>query len=421
MKIMTNTIEIMSPVGSYEALMGAIQGGAGSVYFGVGKLNMRSRSAANFTLTDLEKITAICKEAGIRSYLTLNTIIYDHEVEEMHQLIDAAKANGVNAVIASDLSVLEYARSVGLEIHISTQCNITNLEAVKFYSRYADVMVTARELKLSQVGAITKAIREQHITGPAGELVQIEIFAHGALCMAVSGKCYISLDNFNESANRGACLQPCRREYNVKDVDNEIELNIDSKYIMSPKDLKTIDFLDQILAAGVRVLKIEGRGRSAEYVKTVTETYKEAANAYFDGTFTAENIAVWNQKLASVYNRGFWDGYYLGQKMGEWSARYGSQATRQKIYIGKITNYFTKIDVAEVKVETHTLDVGDDIMIIGPTTGVYEARLEEVRFDLKPVSTVTKGQLCSIPVTDIVRRNDKLYKFVEVPLQNEKI
>ena len=418
---MTNTIEIMSPVGSYEALMGAIQGGAGSVYFGVGKLNMRSRSAANFTLTDLEKITAICKEARIRSYLTLNTIIYDHEVEEMHQLIDAAKANGVNAVIASDLSVLEYARSVGLEIHISTQCNITNLEAVKFYSRYADVMVTARELKLSQVGAITKAIREQHITGPAGELIQIEIFAHGALCMAVSGKCYISLDNFNESANRGACLQPCRREYNVKDVDNEIELNIDSKYIMSPKDLKTIDFLDQILAAGVRVLKIEGRGRSAEYVKTVTETYKEAANAYFDGTFTAENIAVWNQKLASVYNRGFWDGYYLGQKMGEWSARYGSQATRQKIYIGKITNYFTKIDVAEVKVETHTLDVGDDIMIIGPTTGVYEARLEEVRFDLKPVSTVTKGQLCSIPVTDIVRRNDKLYKFVEVPLQNEKI
>lgn len=418
---MTNNIEIMAPVGSYEALMGAIQGGAGSVYFGVGKMNMRSRSAANFTLTDLEKITAICKEAGIRSYLTLNTIIYDHEVAEMHQLIDAAKANGVNAVIASDLSVLEYARSVGLEIHISTQCNITNLEAVKFYSRFADVMVTARELKLSQVGAITKAIREQHITGPAGELVQIEVFAHGALCMAVSGKCYISLDNFNESANRGACLQPCRREYNVKDVDNEIELNIDSKYIMSPKDLKTIDFLDQILAAGVRVLKIEGRGRSAEYVKTVTETYKDAANAYFNGTFTTENIAVWNQKLASVYNRGFWDGYYLGQKMGEWSARYGSQATRQKIYIGKITNYFTKIDVAEVKVETHTLDVGDDIMIIGPTTGVYEARIDEVRFDLQPVSSVIKGQLCSIPVNNIVRRNDKLYKFVDVSLENEKI
>ena len=411
----------MAPVGSYEALMGAIQGGAGSVYFGVGKMNMRSRSAANFTLTDLEKITAICKEAGIRSYLTLNTIIYDHEVAEMHQLIDAAKVNGVNAVIASDLSVLEYARSVGLEIHISTQCNITNLEAVKFYSRFADVMVTARELKLSQVGAITKAIREQHITGPSGELVQIEIFVHGALCMAVSGKCYISLDNFNESANRGACLQPCRREYNVKDVDNEIELNIDSKYIMSPKDLKTIDFLDQVLAAGVRVLKIEGRGRSAEYVKTVTETYKEAANAYFNGTFTPENIAVWNQKLASVYNRGFWDGYYLGQKMGKWSARYGSQATRQKIYIGKITNYFTKIDVAEVKVETHTLNVGDDIMIIGPTTGVYEARLDEVRFDLQPVSSVIKGQLCSIPVNDIVRRNDKLYKFVDVPLENEKI
>jgi len=418
---MTNNIEIMAPVGSYEALMGAIQGGAGSVYFGVGQLNMRSRSAVNFTLTDLEKITAICKEAGIRSYLTLNTIIYDHEVEEMHQLIDAAKANGVNAVIASDLSVFEYARSVGLEIHISTQCNITNLEAVKFYSRYADVMVTARELKLSQVGAITKAIREQHITGPAGELVQIEIFAHGALCMAVSGKCYISLDNFNESANRGACLQPCRREYNVKDVDNEVELNIDSKYIMSPKDLKTIDFLDQILAAGVRVLKIEGRGRSAEYVKTVTETYKAAANAYYNGTFTLENIAVWNQKLASVYNRGFWDGYYLGQKVGEWSAQYGSQATRRKIYIGKITNYFTKIDVAEIKVETHTLDVGDDIMIIGPTTGVYEARLDEIRYALQPVPTVKKGDLCSIPVTDIVRRNDKLYKFVDANSTDEKI
>jgi len=411
----------MAPVGSYEALMGAIQGGAGSVYFGVGQMNMRSRSAANFTLEDLEKITTICKEAGIRSYLTLNTIIYDHEVEEMHQLIDAAKANGVNAVIASDLSVFEYAKSVGLEIHISTQCNITNLQAVKFYSQYADVMVTARELKLTQVAAITKAIREQHITGPSGELVQIEIFAHGALCMAVSGKCYISLDNFNESANRGACLQPCRREYNVKDVDNEVELNIDSKYILSPKDLKTIDFLDQILAAGVRVLKIEGRGRSAEYVKTVTETYRAAADAYFNDDFTDENIAIWNHKLASVYNRGFWDGYYLGQKMGEWSNRYGSQATRRKVYVGKITNYFGKIDVAEVKIETHSLDVGDEILIVGPTTGVYEKKLEEIRYELEPVSKVVKGQLCSIPVTDIVRRNDKLYKWIDTVLVDEKI
>jgi len=418
---MTNNIEIMAPVGSYEALMGAIQGGAGSVYFGVGQMNMRSRSAANFTLEDLEKITTICKEAGIRSYLTLNTIIYDHEVEEMHQLIDAAKANGVNAVIASDLSVFEYAKSVGLEIHISTQCNITNLQAVKFYSQYADVMVTARELKLTQVAAITKAIREQHITGPSGELVQIEIFAHGALCMAVSGKCYISLDNFNESANRGACLQPCRREYNVKDVDNEVELNIDSKYILSPKDLKTIDFLDQILAAGVRVLKIEGRGRSAEYVKTVTETYRAAADAYFNDDFTDENIAIWNHKLASVYNRGFWDGYYLGQKMGEWSNRYGSQATRRKVYVGKITNYFGKIDVAEVKIETHSLDVGDEILIVGPTTGVYEKKLEEIRYELEPVSKVVKGQLCSIPVTDIVRRNDKLYKWIDTVLVDEKI
>ncbi|MDP4291534.1 MAG: peptidase U32 family protein [Bacteroidota bacterium] len=418
---MTNKIEIMAPVGSYEALMGAIQGGAGSVYFGVGPMNMRSRSAANFSISDLEKITAICKEAGIRSYLTLNTIIYDHEIEEMHQLVDAAKSNGVSVVIASDLSVLEYARKVGMEVHISTQCNITNLQAVKFYSRYADVMVTARELKLSQVAAITKAIREQHITGPSGELVQIEIFAHGALCMAVSGKCYLSLDNFNESANRGACLQPCRREYIVKDADHEVELKIDNKYIMSPKDLKTIDFLDQILAAGVRVLKIEGRGRSAEYVKTVTETYRAAADAYFNGTFTEENLAIWNQKLASVYNRGFWNGYYLGQKMGEWSKRYGSQATRQKVYIGKITNYFNKIDVAEVKIETHTLSVGDEILIIGPTTGVYEDRLGEIRYELETVSTVEKGQLCSIPVKGTVRRNDKLYKWIDSPVRNEKI
>jgi putative protease len=410
---MTNKIEIMAPVGSYEALMGAIQGGAGSVYFGVGQLNMRSRSAANFTLDDLQKITAICKEAGIRSYLTLNTIIYGHEITEMHELVDAAKANGVSAIIASDISVLEYARSIGLEIHISTQCNITNIEAVKFYSRYGDVMVTARELNLTQVGAITTAVKEQNITGPSGKLVQIEIFAHGALCMAVSGKCYISLDNFNQSANRGACLQPCRREYEVRDVDHEIELKVDNKYIMSPKDLKTIDFLDQILAAGVRVLKIEGRGRSAEYVKTVTETYKEASVAYFNNEFTPENIEKWNQKLATVYNRGFWNGYYLGQTMGEWADKYGSQATRRKIYVGKVTNYFTKIDVAEIKVETHSLNVGDDMVIVGPTTGVYESILKEVRVDLQPVEAAIKGELCSIPVTEIVRRNDKVYKFVD--------
>jgi putative protease len=391
---MTNKIEIMAPVGSYEALMGAIQGGAGSVYFGVGQLNMRSRSAANFTLDDLQKITAICKEAGIRSYLTLNTIIYGHEIAEMHELVDAAKANGVSAIIASDISVLEYARSIGLEIHISTQCNITNIEAVKFYARYGDVMVTARELNLTQVGAITTAIREQNITGPSGEMVQIEIFAHGALCMAVSGKCYISLDNFNQSANRGACLQPCRREYEVK-------------------DLKTIDFLDQILAAGVRVLKIEGRGRSAEYVKTVTETYKEASIAYYNDEFTPENIEKWNQKLATVYNRGFWNGYYLGQTMGEWADKYGSQATRRKVYVGKVTNYFTKIDVAEIKIETNSLNVGDDMVIVGPTTGVYESILKEVRVDLRPVESAKKGELCSIPVTETVRRNDKVYIFVD--------
>lgn len=403
----------MAPVGSYEALMGAIQGGAGSVYFGVGQLNMRSRSAANFTLDDLQKISTICKEAGIRSYLTLNTIIYGNEIAEMHELVDAAKANGVTAVIASDLSVLTYARSIGLEVHISTQCNITNIEAVKFYSQFADVMVTARELNLTQVKAITTAIKEQNITGPSGELVQIEIFAHGALCMAVSGKCYISLDNFNQSANRGACLQPCRREYEVKDVDDEIELKVDNKYIMSPKDLKTIDFIDQILAAGVTVLKIEGRGRSAEYVKAVTETYKEASAAYYNGEFTPENIEKWNLKLATVYNRGFWNGYYLGQTMGEWADKYGSQATRRKIYVGKVTNYFTKIDVAEIKIETHSLNVGDDMVIVGPTTGVYESILKEVRVNLQPVEAAIKGELCSIPVAEVVRRNDKVYKFVD--------
>ena len=403
----------MAPVGSYEALMGAIQGGAGSVYFGVGQLNMCSRSAANFTLDDLQKISTICKEAGIRSYLTLNTIIYGNEIAEMHELVDAAKANGVTAIIASDLSVLTYARSIGLEVHISTQCNITNIEAVKFYSQFADVMVTARELNLTQVKAITTAIKEQNITGPSGELVQIEIFAHGALCMAVSGKCYISLDNFNQSANRGACLQPCRREYEVKDVDNEIELKVDNKYIMSPKDLKTIDFIDQILAAGVTVLKIEGRGRSAEYVKTVTETYKEASTAYYNGEFTPENIEKWNLKLATVYNRGFWNGYYLGQTMGEWADKYGSQATRRKIYVGKVTNYFTKIDVAEIKIETHSLNVGDDMVIVGPTTGVYESILKEVRVNLQPVEAAIKGELCSIPVAEVVRRNDKVYKFID--------
>jgi U32 family peptidase len=408
-----NTIEIMSPVGSYESLMAAIQGGAGAVYFGVGKLNMRARSSVNFSLDDLEKITAICRENKVRSYLTLNTVVFDEELTEIQNIVDAAKKHGISAIIASDIAVLEYSRSIGMEIHISTQCNITNLSAVKFYSRYADVMVTARELKLEQVAAIIRQIEEQHICGPSGDLVQIEIFVHGALCMAVSGKCYLSLDNFNHSANRGACLQPCRRGYTVKDKESELELELDHEYIMSPKDLKTVDFLDKIIKAGIRVLKIEGRGRSPEYVKTVTRVYRQAVDSVIDGTYTQENIDRWNTELSSVYNRGFWDGYYQGQKIGEWSDKYGSQATIRKEYVGKVTNYYANLNVAEIRIEAQPLNIGDIISISGATTGVYEGNIAEIRIDLRPAEQAVKGELCSIPVTSLVRRNDKLYKLVE--------
>jgi len=406
-------IEIMSPVGSYESLMAAIQGGAGSVYFGVGKLNMRARSSVNFSLDDLEKISLICQENSIRSYLTLNTVVFDEELSEIQKIIDAAKKNGISAIIASDIAVLEYAHSAGMEVHVSTQCNITNLSAVKFFSRYADVMVTARELTLEQVASIIRQIEEQHICGPSGELVRIEIFVHGALCMAVSGKCYLSLDNFNHSANRGACLQPCRRSYSVKDKESEMELEVDHEYIMSPKDLKTVDFLDKIIKAGIRVLKIEGRGRSPEYVKTVTRVYRQAVETILDGTYTQENIDRWNSELSSVYNRGFWDGYYLGQKIGEWSDKYGSQATLCKEYVGKVTNYYANLKVAEIRIEAQPLTIGDTISISGTTTGVYEGSVAEIRIDLKPVQEALKGELCSIPVTGLVRRNDKLYKLIE--------
>jgi len=409
----SSKIEIMSPVGSYESLMAAIQGGAGAVYFGVGKLNMRARSSVNFSLDDLEKITAICRENEVRSYLTLNTVIFDEELTEIQNIVDAAKKHGISAIIASDIAVLEYSRSIGMEIHISTQCNITNISAVKFYSRYADVMVTARELKLEQVAAIIRQIEEQHICGPSGGLVQIEIFVHGALCMAVSGKCYLSLDNFNHSANRGACLQPCRRGYTVKDNESELELELDHEYIMSPKDLKTVDFLDKIIKAGIRVLKIEGRGRSPEYVKTVTRVYRQAVDSVIDGTYTQENIDRWNTELSSVYNRGFWDGYYQGQKIGEWSDKYGSQATVRKEYVGKVTNYYANLNVAEIRIEAQPLNIGDIISISGTTTGVYEGNIAEIRIDLKPAEQAVKGELCSIPVTSLVRRNDKLYKLVE--------
>ena len=406
-------IEIMAPVGSYESLMAAISGGANSVYFGIGKLNMRSKSSKNFSLEDLMKISKICKENSIRTYITLNTVIYDHELQTMREIVDSAKENGISAIIASDQSVIQYAHSQGMEIHMSTQTNITNIEAVKYYSQFADVMVTARELEIKQVKAITKTIADENICGPSGNLVQIEVFAHGALCMAVSGKCYLSLDNLNSSANRGACLQQCRRKYTVTDKETGDQLEIDNEYIMSPKDLNTVALLDHILDAGVRVLKLEGRGRSPEYVKTISSVYREAVDSWFEGEYTQDNIDKWNEKLSTVYNRGFWDGYYMGSKNGEWTEDYGNQATEKKVYIGKVTNYYSKVSVAEVKIESHDLKIGDKIKIIGETTGVYDSTIDEIRLELNPVEAVNKGDICSIATTEIIRRGDKLYKVVE--------
>jgi putative protease len=414
MKIEKNKVEIMSPVGSYESLTSAIQGGANSVYFGVGHLNMRSRSAVNFSIEDIKQISAICQEHAVRTYLTVNTIIYDEEINTMYRLINEAKKNNITAVIASDLAVIQYAKETGIEVHISTQCNITNLESVRFFAQYADVMVTARELSLKQVRFIIEQIEKQEIKGPSGNLIEIEVFAHGALCMAVSGKCYLSLDNFNYSANRGSCLQPCRRLYHVKDADEEIELAIENKYIMSPKDLCTIGFLDKILQAGVKVLKIEGRGRSPEYIKTVTRCYREAADAYFDGSYSEEKVNKWMEQLGNVYNRGFWSGYYLGKTLGEWTERYGSQAKKTKVYVGKITNFFAKVNVAEIKIETNNIQLGDEYVIIGPTTGVYEDTIKEIRVNLKKVSIANKGDVCSVQTQSSIRRNDKLYKIIPV-------
>lgn len=403
----------MAPVGSYEALSAAIQAGAGSVYFGIGRLNMRSKSTKNFTLDDLHNIATICNENNVKSYVTINTVVFDEELDEMRQLVDAVKANGISAIIASDQSVIQYARQIGVEVHMSTQCNITNIEAVKYYSQFADVMVTAREVSVNQVKAITRKIEEQDIRGPKGELIRIEVFCHGALCMAVSGKCYLSLDNFNTSANRGACVQPCRRGYEVQDRDKEITLAIENEYIMSPKDLCTLPFLDKVLDAGVKILKIEGRGRSPEYTKVTVGVYSEAVKALQDGEFTEEKVAKWTERLRSVYNRDFWDGYYLGRKTGEWTQRYGSQATKTKIFVGTVTNFFGKINVAEIRMETQDLKVGDDIMIIGPTTGVYEDKISEIRVDLKTVESTEKGELCSIPTKDVIRRGDKVYKVID--------
>ncbi len=405
-------IEITAPVGSWESLIAAIQAGADSIYFGVGVLNMRARSSFNFSLRDLVKISRICKKNAIRTYLTLNIVIYDHEIPEMKKIVNAAKKNGIDAIIASDQAVIQYAHSVKMPVHMSTQANISNFSAVQYWSQYADVMVTARELSLDQVAYLTKAIKRKKITGPSGNLVKIEVFAHGALCMAISGKCYLSLDHYNASANRGACYQICRRPYKVTSSDGEIELMIDNEYIMSPKDLCTIGFIDQIANAGVSVLKIEGRGRSPEYVKTAVECYREALDAVRYGTYTKEKIDDWMARLDSVYNRGFWDGYYLGKKMGEWAEQHGSVATESKVYIGKITNYFTRLKVAEVKMESGELKSGDRVYIQGPTTGSIELTIPEIRVDLKPVEKTVKGERCSIPVEVFLRRADKVYKII---------
>ena len=410
--------EIMAPVGSYESLMAAIQGGADSVYFGIEGLNMRSRSSNNFTTDDLRRIADICREHGIKSYLTVNTVIYGEDLPLMRTIIDAAKNAGVSAIIAADVAAMSYANSIGQEVHLSTQLNISNAEALKFYARFADVVVLARELNLTQVHEIYRQIVEQHITGPKGELIRIEMFAHGALCMAVSGKCYLSLHEMNASANRGACMQICRRAYTVKDRDSDIELDIENQYIMSPKDLKTIHFMNKMMDAGVRVFKIEGRARGPEYVRIVTECYKEAVRAYCDGTFSEAKIAVWNERLRSVFNRGFWDGYYLGQRLGEWSSKYGSGATKKKVYVAKGIKYFDKLGVAEFEMESGVLQVGDEILITGPTTGALMQTIDEIRVALKPVQKTVKGERFSIRTDTKIRPSDRLYKMEKV--QQEK-
>lgn len=417
----TNQIEIMAPVGSYESLVAAIQGGAGSVYFGVEHLNMRARSSNNFTLEDLRKITDIASIHQVKTYLTLNTEVFDTEMGIMQQVLQAARDAGVSAVIAADMSVILHARAIGLEVHISTQVNITNFEVVKFYSQFADVVVLAREINLGRVHEISRQIREQQVKGPSGNLVRIEMFVHGALCMAVSGKCYLSLHEMNSSANRGSCLQTCRRAYIVTDKETGAELEVDNEYIMSPKDLKTVHFLNKILDSGVSVLKIEGRARSAEYVKTTVECYREAVEAWKKDNFSDERVADWNQRLATVFNRGFWNGYYLGQRLGEWSHNYGSQATRRKVYLGKGTNYFPNIRVAEFKLETGNLSVGDEILVIGPTTGVVETTVREIRVDLNPVETAMKGERISIQLNEKIRRSDKLFKLVDAKTLKENV
>lgn len=409
--------EIMAPVGSYESLHAAIQAGADAIYFGVEWLNMRARSSVNFTLDDLHNIAQICAQNGVKSYLTVNTIIYNEDIQACHAIIDAVKQAGISAIIASDIAAISYARSIGVEVHISTQLNVSNIEAVKFYAQFADVVVLARELNLDQVRQIYDAIEKEDIRGPHGEKVRIEMFCHGALCMAVSGKCYLSLHEMNSSANRGACTQICRRSYTVRDRETGDELDIENKYIMSPKDLKTIHFLNKVIDAGVRVLKIEGRARGPEYVKIAVQCYSEAIDACCNGTFTPEKIADWDSRLVKIFNRGFWNGYYLGQRLGEWSEKYGSSATRVKTYAAKGVRYFSNIGVAEFLMESGELHVGDEIIITGPTTGAIILTLDEIRVDLKPVEKAVKGDRFSIKVPQKIRPSDRLYRWQETNIK----
>ena len=414
-KELNRKMEIMAPVGSFESLQAAIQGGCHSVYFGVAQLNMRSRSSINFSLEDLSEIANRCKKAGLKSYITLNTIMYDHDMTLMKTILERAKNEEISAVIASDHAVMSHAKKIGLPVHISTQCNVTNIESVEFYANFADVMVLSRELSLRQVQYISNEIQRRDVRGPSGDLIRLEVFAHGALCMAVSGKCYLSLHSHNASANRGACIQNCRRKYIVKDKEEDgIEFEIDNEYIMSAKDLCTIGFLDKVVNAGVEILKIEGRGRSADYVHTTVECYREALDAIKEGSYSKEKIQAWTNRLHTVYNRGFWDGYYMGQKMGEWNDSYGSKSTTRKLFLGRGIKYFSNIKVGEFQLETNSLKKGDEILITGPTTGIIKMIVEELRVDDKVVNEVQKGIRFSTPIPETVRPSDKLYKISKV-------
>lgn len=409
--------EIMAPVGSRESLAAAIQAGAGSIYFGIGQLNMRSHSANHFTIEDLKEIAETCNERGIKTYLTVNTVIYGEDINAMREIIDAAKAANITAVIVSDVAVMVYCRQVGMEVHLSTQLNISNIEALKFYAQFADVAVLARELNMEQVAEIYQQIEEQDIRGPRGELVRIEMFCHGAFCMAISGKCYMSLHDSNRSANRGQCTQICRRSYTVTDNETGNQLEIDNKYIMSPKDLKTIRFIDKMMKAGVRVFKIEGRARGPEYVYEVVTCYKEAIQSVLDGTYTEEKKDKWDERLSTVFNRGFWDGYYQGQRLGEWTKNYGNKATEKKVLVGKVMKYFSKLGVAEIAVEASEIEKDQNMLITGPTTGIMKFDASEIRYDLKPVEKAEKGWRVSVPVPDKVRPNDKVYKLLKTNIE----